>query len=153
MTTTSSSPSTLPLSPSARAVALQMLYALDAGTEFSLESSLPLLRAVLLSDGDDEHAQLASLDDFDDAVPLVQKVVSGRSTIDERIRKHSKSWRLERMAQLDRNLLRLMLQLADGAPASAIPEIVAEAGELAKRYGTAESIAFVTGLLERCLQR
>lgn len=151
--TTSTSPSSLPLSPSARAVALQMLYALDAGTEFSLDAALPLLRAVLLSDGDDEHAQLASLDDFDDAVPLVQKVVAGRATIDERIRKHSKSWRIERMAQLDRNLLRLMLQLSDGAPAAALPELLAEAGELAKKYGTAESIAFVTGLLERCLQR
>lgn len=137
-----------PVSPNAQAVALQMLYALDAGSDYTLDAALPLLRSVLLSDGDEP---LASLDDFDDAVPIVRKIIEARSELDETIRRHSKSWRLERMAQLDRNLLRLMLWLAKDGRASSV--VVAEAGDLAKRYGTAESVAFVSGLLERCLAR
>ncbi len=137
-----------PVSPNAQAVALQMLYALDAGSDYTLDAALPLLRSVLLSDGDEP---LASLDDFDDAVPIVRKIIEARSELDETIRRHSKSWRLERMAQLDRNLLRLMLWLARDGRASTV--VVAEASELARRYGTAESVAFVAGLLERCLAR
>jgi N utilization substance protein B len=136
------------LSPSARAIALQMLYALDAGTEYSVDNALPLLRSVLLTDAE-EHA--ISLDDFDDAVPLVRAVVEARPGLDETIRKHSKSWRLERMAQVDRNLLRMMLFV--GRESGKSHEALAQASELAKQFGTTESVAFVSGLLERCFAR
>ena len=144
------------LSFSARAVALQMLYALDGGAEYSLDGALPLLRSVLLSEGDE---CLASLDDFDDAVPLVRNVIESREALDETIRRHSRNWRLERMAQLDRNLLRLMLYLAQENPAGqsesvqSVQSVIDDAGELARSFGTAESVAFVTGLLERCLAK
>lgn len=142
------------LSPSARAVALQILYALDGGAEYTLDQALPLLRQVLLSEGDGERdgvEPLASLDDFDDAVPLVRQIVEARPALDETLRKHSKSWRLERMAQVDRNLLRMMLFV--GKESGKSQEALAQAGELARQFGTTESLAFVSGLLERCFAR
>ncbi|MCA1664939.1 MAG: transcription antitermination factor NusB, partial [Myxococcales bacterium] len=62
----------------------------------------------------------------------------------------SKNWRLERMARVDRNLLRLALyelKHVDDVPAKVA---INEAIEIAKRYGTNESSAFVNGILDRC---
>jgi N utilization substance protein B len=55
------------------------------------------------------------------------------------------------MARVDRNLLRLgaweLLRADDVPPKAAINEAI----EIAKRFGTAESPAFVNGILDRCL--
>jgi N utilization substance protein B len=80
---------------------------------------------------------------------LVRGVASELALVDERIRAASKNWRLERMTRVDRNLLRLgvweLLRRLD-VPR---PVILDEAVELAKRYGTEESGAFVNGVLDR----
>ena len=68
---------------------------------------------------------------------------------DEQIKKASQNWRLERMTRVDRNVLRIgaweLLARAD------IPRavILDEAVEIAKRFGTEESGAFVNGVLDR----
>jgi N utilization substance protein B len=89
----------------------------------------------------------------DDATELARELVRGcalhLNAIDERIREASKHWRLERMARVDRNILRLaifeLLERAD------VPRRVTlnEAVELAKRFGDENSPAFVNGLLDR----
>jgi N utilization substance protein B len=80
---------------------------------------------------------------------LVRGVVERRSDIDERIRAASEHWRLERMARVDRNILRVgvyeLMALHDVPRAVIIDEAV----ELAKRYGTDESGKFVNGVLDR----
>jgi N utilization substance protein B len=71
--------------------------------------------------------------------------------IDELLGRVSRNWRLERMARVDRNLLRLAifeLKFSADVPAKVA---INEAIEIAKRYGTAESPAFVNGVLDRCL--
>ena len=55
------------------------------------------------------------------------------------------------MAQVDRNLLRMMLFI--GKESEKSQEALQQAGDLARQFGTTESIAFVTGLLERCFAR
>jgi len=69
--------------------------------------------------------------------------------VDEVIRKASTNWRLERMARVDRNVLRLgaweLLQRTDVPRAVVLDEAV----ELAKRFGSEESGAFVNGVLDR----
>jgi N utilization substance protein B len=75
-----------------------------------------------------------------------------QSEIDALIGKASRNWRLERMARVDRNLLRLAvyeLKYCSDVPAKVA---INEAIEIAKRYGTAESPAFVNGILDRCLE-
>jgi N utilization substance protein B len=80
---------------------------------------------------------------------VVQGVSADLDRVDEAIRKASTNWRLERMARVDRNVLRLgaweLLQK------SAVPRavILDEAVELAKRYGSEDSGAFVNGVLDR----
>lgn len=80
---------------------------------------------------------------------LVRGVASERGKIDAAITAACENWRLERMTRLDRNLLRLgafeLLERRD-VPS---PVILDEAVELAKSFGTAESSAFVNGVLAR----
>jgi N utilization substance protein B len=69
--------------------------------------------------------------------------------LDERIRAASQNWRLERMARIDRNALRLgtyeLLTRTDVPRAVILDEAV----ELAKRFGSDESSKFVNGVLDR----
>lgn len=80
---------------------------------------------------------------------LVRGVQAHQPEIDALITRVAENWRLDRMAAIDRNILRLgafeMLYDPD------IPMKVAinEALELAKRYSTAQSSRFVNGILDR----
>ena len=69
--------------------------------------------------------------------------------IDARIREAAENWRIERMAMVDRNILRLgAFEIRHGKE---IPFAVAinEAVDLAKRFGAEESGGFVNGILDR----
>jgi N utilization substance protein B len=80
---------------------------------------------------------------------VVRGVVAELEPIDERLRAASKNWRLERMTRVDRNVLRIgAWELVNRLE---VPRAVCldEAVELAKRFGTDESGAFVNGVLDR----
>jgi N utilization substance protein B len=80
---------------------------------------------------------------------IVRGVAASSMAIDQAVSAASENWRIERMTRLDRNLLRLgtfeLMKLRD-VPS---PVILDEAVELAKEFGTAESSAFVNGVLAR----
>jgi len=61
----------------------------------------------------------------------------------------SRNWRIERMALVDRNVLRLGLWELRRSGSLPVNVILNEAIELAKRFGTAEAAPFVNGLLDR----
>lgn len=72
-----------------------------------------------------------------------------RSDLDKLIDRYALGWRVERLAILDRNILRLglyeVLYSQEIAPEIAINEAV----ELAKRYGTENAPSFINGILDR----
>jgi len=73
-----------------------------------------------------------------------------RHQIDEAISAVAEHWTLDRMAATDRNVLRLAaweILFSDVPDRAAINEAI----ELAKRYGTAQSAAFVNGILDRLM--
>ena len=78
---------------------------------------------------------------------LVEGVVQQKTRIDAVIEKYARDWTLERMANIDRNVLRLaiceLLFMPDIPPSVTVDEAV----ELAKKYSTAESGRFVNGVL------
>lgn len=84
--------------------------------------------------------------------PFVTKLVEGTAQrlaeIDPMIRRHATNWTLERMALVDRNILRLgvyeLLHETDTPP----KVIINEAVDLAKRFGAADSGKFVNGVLD-----
>jgi N utilization substance protein B len=93
----------------------------------------------------------------EDTLAFARELVLGASThigeLDAAIQKHAHGWTLSRMANVDRNILRLamyeLLYLAD-IPASVT---IDEAVELAKKYSTAESGRFVNGVLGNVVRR
>ena len=80
---------------------------------------------------------------------LVLGVDTHLEELDALIARYSEHWRLERMAAVDRNLLRLAAYELLYVPKIPPKVVINEAVELAKLYGTEVSGAFVNGILDR----
>jgi N utilization substance protein B len=83
---------------------------------------------------------------------IVSGVMAHRDEIDERIKKYTANYELNRLAAVDRNILRVaifeMLHSPDVAPVI----IINEAIEIAKKFGAEKSGGFVNGILDRIKQ-
>jgi N utilization substance protein B len=78
---------------------------------------------------------------------LVHGVLADREAIDRRISEAAQHWRLERMPVVDRNVLRVAvheLGSEDNPPSVVIDEAI----EVAKRFGSEGSGAFINGILD-----
>lgn len=134
-----------------REFALQALFAVDIGQPSGAVALSGLWAAVVegLPDGSGGDAPMAEPNEMEFALGLVQGVVADLAALDARIEAASTNWRLARMPTVDRNILRLgafeILRRAD-VPAAVV---INEALEIAKKYGGAESRAFVNGILDR----
>ena len=69
------------------------------------------------------------------------------AALDETIRKHCENWRLERLAAIDRAILRLAIHEMSSADTPR-KVVLNEAVELAKRFSSEDSGAFVNGVLD-----
>ena len=124
-----------------REAALQMLFQMDVsgvGSEQAVQSYWAHLCA------SKEGEQFAN--------SLVRGWSSQRDKIDTTIRDVSQHWRLERMAKVDRNILRLgtyEICYADYIPPQAAMN---EAIEIAKRFGREDSPKFINGVLDQILK-
>jgi transcription antitermination protein NusB len=121
-----------------REAALKVLYALDV-TGQTAEQGLAAYFQNFAEEG--ESAEFTNA--------LVRGVAEHLEQLDEVIRAASQNWRLERMARVDRNILRLAAFELLHVPT--VPRRVSlnEAIELGKRYGAEDSPAFVNGILDR----
>jgi N utilization substance protein B len=121
---------------SARQLALRTLFQIDVG-------GIPPEEAIELALAPNPNA--AETIAF--ARQLVETTLANRTHIDRTLGKHARGWTLERMANVDRNILRLaiceLLYLLDIPPSVAADEAI----ELAKKYSTGESGRFVNGIL------
>ncbi len=83
---------------------------------------------------------------------LTEGVIARRDEIDERIRGAVKNYELNRIAAVDRNILRLAIY--EMFYCEDVPPIVAmnEAIEIAKAFGSDDSGRFVNGVLDRIAQ-
>ncbi len=94
-----------------------------------------------------------SRDDVDDetrgfAEDLYRVATERQPEIDALIEQHAQNWRLERMAIVDRNLLRAAVAEMLGFPNTPSPIIINEALEVARRYAAPESVNFLNGVLD-----
>ena len=83
------------------------------------------------------------------AEELIAGCTEHRSAIDEKITKYTEHWELPRIAAVDRNILRLAIY--EMTVRDDIPPVVSiiEAVDIAKKFSTRESGAFVNGILDR----
>jgi N utilization substance protein B len=122
---------------SGREAALQMLFQMEA-------SAADVERVITLFwrnfEADPEGRAYAD--------GAVRGIADSLEKVDARITAASTHWRLERMARVDRNVLRLgtwELETQKDVPRA----VILEAIELAKSYGTEDSSSFVNGVLDR----
>jgi len=85
---------------------------------------------------------------LDHTTALVHGVLLNHTRIDELIAKNSEKWRIERMAIVDRNVLRVACYEFLFSPDLTPAIIIDEAVEIAKRFGSDKSAAFVNGILD-----
>lgn len=80
---------------------------------------------------------------------LYDGVVTHAAAIDQKLTEAAENWRLPRMAAVDRNVLRLGVFELLFTPDTPSSVAIDEAIELARRYGSADSPAFVNGVIDR----
>jgi transcription antitermination protein NusB len=80
---------------------------------------------------------------------LVTGVMTAKVAIDERIGTLARNWSMDRMAVIDRNILRIgaFELMMPAAPPPAV--VINEAVELGKRFSTAQSGKFINGILDK----
>lgn len=126
---------------SARRYALQVLYALDVNDTVVPVGALNTYVDVFALEAEEESLEFARL--------LVEQFVENADEIDEAITQAATHWRLDRMARIDRNILRLAtaeLRLASNVPQSVV---INEAVELAKEFGSEDARRFVNGVVDK----
>jgi N utilization substance protein B len=121
-----------------RELCLQMLFQSDMGkqTPEQVRNSFWAERS-----GVDEDTRGFADDLFGVATERQQE-------IDDLIQKHAQHWRMERMAAVDRNVLRASVAEFLGYQETPKPIIINEALEIARKFSSPESVQFINGVLD-----
>lgn len=131
----------------ARVAALQALYECEVGG-LTPQQALGVLHHAgppeVNDPGEEEHAFV---------IGLVKGAMSERDALDERIGEAAKNWRVERMAVLDRLVMRLAVQEMMTHRDSPPRVVISEAIEMARDYSGEEAAKFVNGVLDGVFKR
>jgi N utilization substance protein B len=121
-----------------RELALQMLFQSDMGkqTQEQVERTFWAERKDL-----DESVRGFAEDIFRTALQRSEE-------IDNLIERRAEHWRMDRMAAVDRNILRTGVAEFLGFPKTPKPVIINEALEIARRFSSPESVQFINGVLD-----
>ena len=126
----------------ARELTLQFLYQLDLRGDELFAEARDYLRA---EERDGETTRFA--------MRLIEGTWENWEEIDRTIQSVAQNWNIARMAVIDRNVLRLgtyeLVHCPDIPPKVAINEAI----ELGKRFSTANSGAFINGILDKIMNR
>ncbi|MBS1769362.1 MAG: transcription antitermination factor NusB [Acidobacteria bacterium] len=127
----------------ARECALQILFAADMATD-SPQDQIEAYWRELGDEALDEATR-----EF--GTKLAAGCLANREAIDERIRLRAEHWRIERMAIVDRNVLRLaVFEFAYLDTPNTV--VINEALEIARRFSTYEATQFINGILDAIRQ-
>jgi N utilization substance protein B len=121
-----------------RELALQMLFQLDMGKQTTDE-----VRKTFWAERRDLDEKVRGFAD-----DLFRVASEREAEIDQLIEKSAEHWRMERMAAVDRNVLRAGIAEFLGFPETPRPVVINEALEIARRFSTPESVQFINGVLD-----
>ena len=125
----------------AREAALQMLYQGEVGKTGAYEAIATYWPA---REGDE--ALTGEAQEF--ANSLVRGTLTRVGEIDTLLAAHAQNWRVERMAVLDRLVLRMATFELLSDPKTPAKVVINEAIELARAYSGDEAVGFVNGVLD-----
>ena len=117
---------------------MQMLFQGDLGKQTPEE-----VRALFWPSRDDVDAETRGF-----AEDIYRVASERQAEIDALIETHAENWRLERMAVVDRNLLRASVAELLGYPNTPAAIVINESLEIARHYGAPESVQFLNGVLD-----
>ncbi len=121
-----------------RELCLQMLFQLDMGKQ-----DLEQVRQTFWAERKDLDDKVKEFSD-----ELFRIASERREEIDAIIERNAEHWRMDRMAAVDRNLLRAGVAEFLGFPDTPRPVVINEALEIARRFSTPESVQFINGVLD-----
>jgi transcription antitermination protein NusB len=126
----------------ARELALQMLYQHDLSGNAA---------DTIIGTFEDLQKSKANTREF--AVRIFRGTLDNVAKIDEMIVAQADNWRLERMAVVDRNIIRMSVYEFLHETDTPKLVIIDEAIEIAKKFGTQKSSQFINGILDGILKR
>jgi N utilization substance protein B len=137
----------------ARESALQMLYQSEVGRMGPQEAIAAFWRIAPSGDEPADGPVAGTDDEIGDdlrgfANDLVRETIARVEAIDQLLVAHAHNWRLERMAVIDRLVLRLAVCELLTHPETPPKVVINEALELARTFSGDESVAFVNGVLD-----
>ena len=121
-----------------RELALQMLFQLDMGKQ-----SPDNVRKTFWSERKEMDESVRGFAD-----DIFRVAVERGETIDKMIESHTPNWRMERMAAVDRNVLRSAVAEFLGFPQTPPPIVINEAIEIARKFSSPEAVNFINGVLD-----
>jgi N utilization substance protein B len=121
-----------------RELTMQMLFQGDLGKQTPDE-----VRALFWTSRDDVDAETRGF-----AEDLYRVATTRQPEVDALIESHAQNWRMERMAVVDRNLLRAAVAEMVAYPNTPAAIIINESLEIARRYAAPESVQFLNGVLD-----
>jgi transcription antitermination protein NusB len=121
-----------------RELALQMLFQADLG-----QQPIEEVRRTFWQGRGDVAREVQGF-----AEDLFRVACDRSSEIDKRIKEHAEHWRMDRMAAVDRNILRGAVAELIGFPATPRAVIINEAIEIARKFSSPESVQFINGVLD-----
>lgn len=83
------------------------------------------------------------------ACEIIEGTLKNLKEIDEIIKKYTNKWDIERMISIDRNIIRFSVYEILYRPDIPFQVTINEAIEIAKKYSTKESAAFINGILDK----
>jgi N utilization substance protein B len=121
-----------------RELALQMLFQADMGGQEAAD-----VRRSFWNERDSVTADVRGFAD-----DLFRVATDRTVEIDGLIERHAEHWRMDRMAAVDRNLLRAAVAELLGFPETPRAVIINEALEIARKFSSPESVQFINGVLD-----
>ncbi|HVJ05243.1 MAG TPA: transcription antitermination factor NusB [Candidatus Saccharimonadales bacterium] len=121
-----------------RELALQMLFQADMGKQ-----SVEHVKKTFWAERRDLEDSVRNFAD-----DIFRVAMERYDEISQLLEGHTEHWRLERMAAVDRNILRAGVAEFLGFPKTPRPVIINEALEIARRFSTPESVQFINGVLD-----
>ena len=122
----------------ARELALQLLFQSEFAPQISVYSFLQLY--------DNKYGT----ETIEYAEQIIKGVAESKTKIDDKISSVSRNWKVDRMALVDRNILRVAIyEMKLGAEKLSEKIVINEAIEIAKKYGNTDSAGFINGILDQ----
>ena len=121
-----------------RELALQMLFQLDMGKQTPEQ-----VRKTFWSERKEMDESVRGFAD-----DIFRLATERSEEIDKVIEAHAQNWRMERMAAVDRNVIRAAVAEFIGYPQTPAPIVINEALEIARKFSSPEAVNFINGVLD-----